>query len=70
VLDEIVKQLGLPPEKVVWNLEKIGNTASATISIALKLTVVDARSLTTGKLMILPGFDVRCSWGARLLRRA
>jgi len=67
VLDEIVRHLNLPPEKVIRNLETVGNTVSATIPIALK-QAADAGLLKTGQTIMLVGFGVGYSWGACLLQ--
>ena len=67
VLDNIVKNLALPPAKVIRDMETIGNTVSATIPIALR-RAADAGKLTPGQLVMLVGFGVGNSWGACLLR--
>lgn len=67
VLDDIVSNLKLPEEKVLRDLDTIGNTVSATIPIALR-RAADAGRLKTGQQIMLVGFGVGYSWGACLLR--
>lgn len=67
VLDDLTKNLRLPVEKVVQDLETIGNTVSAAIPIALK-RAADAGRLAKGRLVMLVGFGVGYSWGACLVR--
>lgn len=66
VLDGITRNLQLPPDKVVRELEDVGNTVSATIPIALKRSA-DAGRLRPGQRVLLCGFGVGYSWGACLL---
>lgn len=67
VLDSLIKNLNLPEQKVIRDLETIGNTVSATIPIALK-RAFDAGRLTQGQRVMLVGFGVGYSWGACLMR--
>ena len=67
VLDDLTKSLKLPAEKVVQDLETIGNTVSATIPIALK-RAADSERLAKGQTIMLVGFGVGYSWGACLVR--
>ena len=69
VLDELVARLQLPADKVVYDLEEIGNTVSATIPITLR-RMAEARRLQPGQLVMLVGFGVGYSWGSCLLRWA
>ena len=66
VLDAIAENLQLPSEKVVRELEDIGNTVSATIPIALKRSA-EAGRLRPGQRVLLCGFGVGYSWGSCLL---
>ncbi len=67
VLDDITRTLCLPEEKVVRDLESLGNTVSATIPIALK-RAADSGRLRPGHRVMLVGFGVGYSWGSCLLR--
>jgi len=62
VMDSIIRRLKLPEEKVFINYDRIGNTVSATIPIALKDAITKNR-LKKGDQVMLVGFGVGLSWG-------
>lgn len=62
MLKELRKRMKLPQEKVVVDMENIGNTISATIPIALK-NLKENGALQKGDLLIFSGFGVGLSWG-------
>lgn len=63
VIDNIVRILSLNESKVFRGYEKVGNTVSASIPIALK-QADEQNLLKKGDLIILVGFGVGLSWGA------
>jgi 3-oxoacyl-[acyl-carrier-protein] synthase-3 len=67
VLDNIVRRLDIPEEKVFRNYQMIGNTVSASIPIALKDAVID-KKIKKGDLLMLVGFGVGYSWGGCLIK--
>lgn len=67
VLDNIIRHLSIPAERVYCNYSRIGNTVSASIPIALK-DALDDGALKHGDLVMVVGFGVGYSWGASLLR--
>jgi len=67
VLDNIVRRLKLPEEKVFVNYPQVGNTVSASIPIALKDAINEGR-VKRGDQIMLVGFGVGYSWGACLVR--
>jgi 3-oxoacyl-[acyl-carrier-protein] synthase-3 len=67
IIEASTERLGLPPEKVVINLDKYGNTTGATIPLAL----ADARTsgrLKKGDLVLLASVGAGFTVGAILLR--
>lgn len=66
-LDSVMKSMNLKRNKTFINIEKIGNTVSASIPIAIK-QAVEARKLKRGSLIILSGFGVGLSYGSILMR--
>jgi 3-oxoacyl-[acyl-carrier-protein] synthase-3 len=66
VLDNIIRRLDLPHEKVFTNYPKVGNTVSASIPIALKDALSEKR-LKNGDQVMLVGFGVGYSWGGCLI---
>lgn len=67
VIDNIIRRLNLPQNKVFNNYEKIGNTVSASIPIALR-EAADKKKLKNGDLVMMVGFGVGNSWGGCFLR--
>lgn len=67
VLDNIVRHLDIPDEKVFRGFAEIGNTVSASIPIAIKQAETQGR-LLPGQRVLLVGFGVGYSWGSCLLR--
>lgn len=67
MLDEWTKLLGLTVDQVYRNVEKVGNTSSASIPIALDQAVRDSL-LKSGDLVLLLAFGGGGTWGATLMR--
>jgi len=67
ITDAVTKRLGLPPEKVISNIERYGNTTAASIPIALSETV-KAGTIKRGSLVCLAAFGSGFTWAATLLR--
>ncbi|HSF18712.1 MAG TPA: beta-ketoacyl-ACP synthase III [Vicinamibacteria bacterium] len=67
ILDATAERLGLPPEKVVKNIDKLGNTTAATIPLALYDVVEDQR-LREGDLVLFSSVGAGFTSGASLLR--
>jgi 3-oxoacyl-[acyl-carrier-protein] synthase-3 len=64
---KLAKDLHCPPEKMVVNLDRVGNTSSASIPIALDEGVRDGR-IQPGELVLLTAVGAGLSSGAVLLR--
>jgi 3-oxoacyl-[acyl-carrier-protein] synthase-3 len=56
----------LDKDKVFINIEKVGNTVSSSIPIALK-DALDQGRITKGSKIILSGFGVGLSYGSILM---
>lgn len=67
ILKGIGDKLGLPPEKVVMNVERFGNTSSASIPLALYDAQIDGR-LKPGALVVLAAVGGGMSWGCNIVR--
>lgn len=63
----VVRQLGFPPDKVVHNIQKYGNTTAASIPIALHEAALEGR-IKTGEIALLVAFGAGLTWGATLVR--
>ncbi|GGW84383.1 3-oxoacyl-[acyl-carrier-protein] synthase 3 [Streptomyces malachitofuscus] len=66
ILTAVGADLGLPEEKVVANLDRVGNTVAASIPLALTDGVHDG-SLAAGHRVLLCGFGGGLTWGAAAL---
>ena len=67
ILHGIAGLLGIPKEKFFVNLDRYGNTASASVLIALDEAVSQGR-LVQGDLAVIATFGGGLSWGANLIR--
>jgi 3-oxoacyl-[acyl-carrier-protein] synthase III len=61
------KALGLPDEKVVHNIQRLGNTTAGTIPLLWDECARDGR-VKAGDLVLMIAFGAGMSWGATLLR--
>ena len=67
IIESVVKRLNLPPEKMFVNIDKYGNTSSASIAIALDEAITNDH-LKTGDLIILVAFGAGLTWAVNLIR--
>jgi 3-oxoacyl-[acyl-carrier-protein] synthase-3 len=67
IIDHAVRRLGISPEKVFNNLERYGNTSSASIPLAL-LEAREAGMLPPGGTTLLVGFGAGLTWGSTVVR--
>lgn len=67
IIEAAAGRLELPLERIFINLERIGNTSSASIPIALDEAIQTGR-IRHGDHLVLTGFGAGVSWGAALLR--
>lgn len=66
MLEHLRRKLRIPSEKFYINLEKTGNTVSATIPIALK-DCLDKGLIKKGSKVLLSGFGVGYSWASTII---
>ena len=67
IIEAVGTRLGLRPEQVYVNIDRIGNTSSASIPIALD-EVVRAGRVHRGDTVLFAAFGAGLTWGAALLR--
>ncbi len=63
IIEAAAKRLDVPREKIVVNIERYGNTSSASIPIALSETI-ERGALRDGDLILFTGFGGGLSWGS------
>ena len=67
IIDHTARRLGIPPEKVVVDIDRYGNTSSASIPLALADAQADGR-LEEGATVLLSAVGAGLTWGSALLR--
>ncbi|RMF42316.1 MAG: ketoacyl-ACP synthase III [Anaerolineae bacterium] len=65
IIDAAARGLKLPPERFMVNLERYGNTSTASIPIAA-CEAVESGRLKPGDHVVLVGFGAGLTWGALL----
>ena len=67
IIDSAVAEMKLPPQKVFNNLDRYGNTSSASIPLALDEAYRQGR-IRRGSNLLFSGFGGGLAWGTVLLR--
>ena len=67
ILEVVARRLELPPEKVVINVDRFGNTVAASIPIAL-CEARESGRIKPGDIVVLTGFGAGLTWGSVVLR--
>lgn len=67
IIQAAAQRLKVPPERLVMNVERYGNTSAASIPIALDEVRREGR-LTEGDLLAFFGMGAGLTWGSCLLR--
>ena len=66
IIDHAASKLGIPPEKIVINVDRYGNTSSGSIPLALADAAADGR-LRKGELVLMTGMGAGLTWGSALI---
>ncbi len=67
IIDHAVEKLGIDPSKVVVNVDRYGNTSSASVPLALTEAREQGR-LKAGDLLLLIAFGGGLTWGSTVVR--
>jgi 3-oxoacyl-[acyl-carrier-protein] synthase-3 len=67
ILEYATERLGIPEDRVFNNIDRVGNTSSASIPIALA-EARDRGRLRPGDLVLMVGFGAGLTWGAAVAR--
>jgi 3-oxoacyl-[acyl-carrier-protein] synthase III len=67
IIEATAKHAGIPMSKVMVNLDRYGNTSSASIPLALDQAVAEGR-VKPGSLVLLVAFGAGFTWGSAVLR--
>jgi 3-oxoacyl-[acyl-carrier-protein] synthase-3 len=63
----VAKILKIPVEKVIRNINRIGNTTAASIPIALDETLKSGK-IKEGDIVVLTAFGSGYTWGSAVIR--
>ena len=67
IIDHAVTRLGIPEEKVIVNVDRYGNTSSASIPLALAEGVATGR-IHVGDTLLMTGMGTGLTWGSAVMR--
>jgi 3-oxoacyl-[acyl-carrier-protein] synthase-3 len=67
ILDAVAERLAIPPEKVISNMARYGNTSAASIPLALD-EVVRQGQIKPGDVIAASGFGAGLTWGAAIFQ--
>ncbi len=67
IIEGVRTRLGVPPEKAIVNIDRVGNTSAASIPIALG-EAKDKGLIKRGDRILMVGFGGGLTWGALLLK--
>ncbi len=67
IIDQVVARVEIPPEKVLMNIEHVGNTSSASIPILLDATL-RAGKVKEGETVLMCALGAGISWGSAIVR--
>jgi 3-oxoacyl-[acyl-carrier-protein] synthase III len=67
ITDAVQQRLGICPERVFSNINRIGNTSSASIPLCLDECARSGR-IKRGDLILMAAFGAGVTWGAALMR--
>ncbi len=67
IIEAAARRLDLPMEKFMVNLDRYGNTSSASIPIAMHEALESGR-IKSGDVVVLTGFGAGLTWGSIVMR--
>ncbi|HHT9108588.1 MAG TPA: 3-oxoacyl-[acyl-carrier-protein] synthase III C-terminal domain-containing protein, partial [Candidatus Wunengus sp. YC63] len=67
IIEATMEKLGLPMEKAFVNIDKYGNTSSASVPIAMDEARKQGR-LRKGNIVMLVAFGGGLTWGSSVIR--
>jgi 3-oxoacyl-[acyl-carrier-protein] synthase-3 len=67
IIEATAKHANIPMSKVMVNLDRYGNTSSASIPLALDQAVAEGR-VKPGSLVLLVAFGAGFTWGSAVIR--
>jgi 3-oxoacyl-[acyl-carrier-protein] synthase III len=66
IIDHAVAKLGIPEERVIVNVDRYGNTSSASIPLALAEALAEGR-VHAGDTVLMTGMGAGLTWGSAVM---
>jgi 3-oxoacyl-[acyl-carrier-protein] synthase III len=67
IIEATAKHAGMPMDKVMVNVDRYGNTSSASIPLALEQAITEGR-VQRGSLLLFVAFGAGFTWGSAVVR--
>ena len=67
IIEATAKHAGMPMDKVMVNVDRYGNTSSASIPLALDQAITEGR-VKPGSVILLVAFGAGFTWGSAVIR--
>ena len=67
IIDQVMQRVDVPPEKVLLNIDRVGNTSSASIPILLDENR-RAGKVKDGDTVLMCALGAGISWGSAIVR--
>jgi 3-oxoacyl-[acyl-carrier-protein] synthase-3 len=67
IIEAVANRIGIPMDRTAVNLDRVGNTSSASIPLVLA-EVADSGRLAEGDVVLLAGFGAGMTWASAVLR--
>ncbi len=67
IIDQVVARVEVPPEKVLMNIERVGNTSSASIPILMDESYRSGK-IKPGDTVLMCALGAGISWGSAIVR--
>jgi len=67
IIEATAKHAGMPMDKVMVNVDRYGNTSSASIPLAIDQAIAEGR-IEQGSLLLLVAFGAGFTWGSAVVR--
>jgi len=67
IIDALARRLAVPPDRVITNVDRVANTSSASIPIALDEAVRGGR-VRPGHVVAMTAFGAGITYGAAVVR--
>ncbi len=67
IIDMAAKRLGFSEDKIISNIDKVGNTSAASIPLAI-YDAIQSKKIKSPCKMLLVGFGAGLTWGSALIK--